>query len=243
MRPIDIAREICANAVMGMPPVRQWRLRKQRTTQPDVSAQAAGINAQFDFFHSHIGSLDGKIVAEIGPGDTIGLAALFQRAGAARYVAVDRFLGDVCGTFANEVYSKLGGVDMSRVMLHRRSIEDRIPNERVDLVVSYNVIEHLRDPLLALSNMAAMLKPGGTMIHRIDYGPHGCWQHYPDPLTFLRVPNWLWAMMGSARGYPNRVRHSRISAHIQTLGLTLKEDLTMRGDFVLSAEIVCHAAL
>jgi len=66
---------------------------------------------------------------------------------------------------------------------------------------------------------ALLLKPGGTAVHRVDFSPHGCWSAYPDPLTFLRFPDWLWNLMGAHRGIPNRHRHDEFCAAFEAAGL------------------------
>jgi hypothetical protein len=93
---------------------------------------------------------------------------------------------------------------------------------------------------LAVRHMSGMLKPGGRMIHRVDYGPHGVWLAAADPLSFLRVPRWLWAAIGSNRGYPNRVRHPQLVQLLRDQGLHVCERITREhGRDVMDAELVC----
>ncbi len=90
---------LAANLAMGVPAIRAARVRMGRTTGASPDDKAREILAQFLFFTGTIGpdELRGKTVLEIGPGDAIPLAPLFLGAGAARYVALDRFLGEVVG--------------------------------------------------------------------------------------------------------------------------------------------------
>jgi hypothetical protein len=74
--------------------------------------------------------------------------------------------------------------------------------------------------------MAALLKPGGVTIHRVDYSAHGRWSLYPNRLTFLTIPGPVWRLMGSQRGESNRMRHSQILAAGRKAGLEMRTIMT-----------------
>lgn len=65
-------------------------------------------------------------------------------------------------------------------------------------------MEHLFDPVAALDGMLEALRPGGTLVHRIDLRVHGMFrgQH---PLTFLTLPDAIYTRMTRNSGRPNRV--------------------------------------
>jgi hypothetical protein len=244
-----IARELAANAAMGIPPIKRRRVRTGRTIGFPADTKAQLVLEQFNFYVAAIGldNIPGKVIAEIGPGDAVPLALLFLAAGARRYVAVDRFLGDIYGSHALGLYSALekilpdrllDGLNhlyqtercksvsellqlQDRVQLYRTPIEraSEAPNLNVDYIVSFNVCEHLADLPRALHGMRSMMAPAGLMVHRIDYGPHDIWQSYRNPLAFLTVPHLLWRLTTSNRGCPNRVRHNELMLMIRALGL------------------------
>jgi len=236
----DVAREILANLSMAAPALRNWRVRKGRTTAKDISTQAQQVHSEFRFFVGTIGhgALAGATVVEIGPGDTIALAPLFLQAGASRFIAYDRFPGDVYSPYAIELYIQLTGLShgavkslmADRVHIRPISIEDADPvrEEQADFIVSFNVIEHLVDPLLALEKMTAILRRDGLMVHRVDYGPHDVWTSYRNQFAFLTVNPWLWRLMGRNRGYPNRVRHKDLLSKLRGLGLNVDERVTQK---------------
>jgi SAM-dependent methyltransferase len=243
-----LLRELAANVAMGIPPIRRRRLKGLRTGNSQVELEAAKIVAEFDFLRDSAGALRNKTVVEIGPGDAVGLAPLFISAGAARYIALDRFLGDVWSPRADALYDQIAGLRgpfepnwQTKVELLRVSIEQvgqTLP--AADLIVSFDVIEHLADVPLAVRHMRGMLKPTGRMIHRVDYGPHGVWLSAQDPLSFLRVPRWLWMAFGSNRGYPNRLRHPQFVQLLRQQGLYVCERITRNhGPDVMDAELVC----
>ncbi len=245
---ITILRELAANIVMSIPMGRRLRLKGLRTSATTVSDEAKKIIAEFDFFKDSAGNLEGKTVVEIGTGDAIGLAPLFLSAGAVLYVAFDRFPGNVWGPQAEALYGELARLRgpfqanwRERTKLCKTAIEAVAQYPiKADLIVSFNVIEHLSDLARAVRNMVALLKPDGMMIHRVDYGPHGVWLSSRGALDFLRVPARLWNVMGSHRGYPNRVSHAGFTQILKSSGLQVSERVTQaRGSYAMDAEIMC----
>jgi SAM-dependent methyltransferase len=246
--PRAFIREFAANTAMAVPVIRRTRLKGMRTRAQSVQFEARKIGAQFDFLRDSAAEIAGKVVVEIGPGDALGLAPLFIAAGAARYIGVDRFLGDVWGSGANALYDELERLRgpfpsgwRQQITLVRHSIEKSVPGmPQADIIMSFDVIEHLLDLPQAVRNMSTLLKPDGCMIHRIDYGPHGVWLSTEDPLSFLSVPDWLWTAIGSNRGYPNRVRHRQFVQLLEAQGLRVAERVTRRqGTDVMDAELAC----
>jgi SAM-dependent methyltransferase len=228
-----VAREILANVAMGVPTVTWLRSKLgQRTTFFSLSDRTEQMRRQFAFFMGALGDVRGKTIAELGPGDTVALGALLLKAGAARYIAYDRFAGNVFGPDAVQLYEALGAPLKERDVSIRGGIEDvNISTEpKVDIFISCDVLEHVKDPLLALRNMAAMLTPDGVMVHRIDYSAHDVWRSYDNPFTFLMFPRSLWNAMTSNRGCPNRVRHVELTNELRRLGLHVDDRVTHRFD-------------
>ncbi len=258
IRTSHLLRESAANWAMGLAFVRKWRVKHGRTLTGHASAQIRLILDQFDFFIEAIGweRVQGKTIIEIGPGDAIPHGLLFLGAGAKRYVAVDRFLGGVSNASAQNLYRALilaapdriirewsdSGLDPYRypfpeagrkspaVGLVAESIEetDFKGMGTGDVILSFNVIEHLSDLSRAFANMARMLNPDGLMIHRVDYGPHHLWRTYRNPLTFLTASQRAWSLMGGNRGYPNRKRHSQVLAVLCQSGFRNADRITGR---------------
>ncbi len=238
---------------MRLGPVVAWRNRKGRySDQLDPKTPLE----QLAFFREALGDdgIEGKVVVEIGPGDALALGMLLLGLGATKYIAIDRFPGDLAGERAHRLYSELARVapeevraGLSRtgrpaedfpwtdgpeapVVVLSQSIEraDLGGVGPADVVVSYNVLEHLSDLAAAFVGMAKILRPGGRMVHRIDYGPHGFWRGRPNPLEFLAVPDPLWSAMGSARGMPNRHRHPEVMAALAAAGFDASATITRR---------------
>ena len=49
-----------------------------------------------------------------------------------------------------------------------------------------------------------LLRPGGVMLHEVDLRSHQTYEKHA--LQFLEYPSWLWRLMSSHNGEPNRVR-------------------------------------
>jgi hypothetical protein len=242
----DVSAEIIKNAAMNIPLIRRRRLDQPRAgvrfTGKDSDLQRYAFQS-LTVLEQITGKLQGQSVCEIGPGDflTSGLALL--AAGADSYMAIDRFAGDYSCLEGREWYSGIqaawprvypeiswpGWLDATRfpeayperVRTSAVRIESAKEIGTFDIVCSFQVGEHVSDVEEFASSTARLLKPGGMAVHRIDFGPHGVWRSYRDPLTFLRIPEPVWQAMGSARGTPNRRRVHEVEAAFRAAGLSV----------------------
>lgn len=194
--------------------------------------------------------LRGKTFLELGPGDAVPVAFGALAIGATNYIACDRFPGTLNGPIARNIYDgvrKHCSPDLINA-LHQRGLDPDafpwlpnppgnppviqfhavaaealhtvVPPASVDVVYSYNVIEHVTDPEAVFASAFRILRPDGIMLHRIDFGPHGCWLNYRNPLLFMTISEPIWQAMGSNRGMPNRVRRPEILSALSRQGFT-----------------------
>lgn len=244
----DVMFDVCKNAAMALPLLRQWRLRRPRTAAAfDGSIKQLeryAFNPLRYLLRLH-GSIRGLAIAEVGPGDYLTSGLSMLAAGASSYTAIERFVGDFGGSTAKEWYR---GIEMNwpeffpdipwpdhlRGALFPEDARDRVtlvdapferykPERQFDIVCSFQVGEHLSDISVFAQMHSRILAPNGVAIHRVDFAPHGQWMAYADPLTFLRLPDWLWSMLSSHRGLPNRVRHHEFLAAFKAAGLAITE--------------------
>ncbi|MEX2649856.1 MAG: methyltransferase domain-containing protein [Alphaproteobacteria bacterium] len=152
-------------------------------------------------------------LAEIGPGDSLGVAVMALARGAREVHTVDRYRTVRDATREEAILAALAGRHGPLVASPRGVVEHGgVPAEtffaRTDLdfdwIVSRAVLEHLYDPVAALDAMRARLAPGGVMVHRIDLRDHGMFAGH-HPLTFLTVPDAIYRLMTRGAGRPNRV--------------------------------------
>jgi hypothetical protein len=176
-------------------------------------------------------SFKGATVMEIGPGDNVVQGIAVLALGAASYHAIDRFLGDVESENARRLYRRVAEelpkrynipcasipdpetfpqrLKGERVFLKRKGIEDFQPiglTGKADVVFSHGVGAHVASAKAFAEASFEWLKPGGTAVHRIDFGPVVCWDRYENPLTFMTVNKMMWSLASSHRGLSNRVR-------------------------------------
>ena len=241
----SIAIEVAKNAAMSSQLIRSRRLRKARAGE-----FFSGTDAQLERYafqslrmlQDEADGVEGRTVLEIGPGDflTSGLALL--AGGASSYTSLDRFVGDPSSSEGKRWYlaiqqnwsrffPQLKWPDWldaegfpenypERIHLIREGVEDFIPTEKFDVVCSFQVAEHVRSIDSFASFNASSLSSTGVAVHRVDFGPHGLLMQSDNPFAFLIVPNWLWRLMVSSRGLPNRYRVNELEEAFERVGLT-----------------------
>jgi SAM-dependent methyltransferase len=190
--------------------------------------------------------LRGATAVEIGPGDNVVQAMALLALGVAKYHAVDRFLGEVGSENARRLYRRVAGelpklysipedaipdpnsfpqsLERGKVTLWRKGVEDfeSLPLAgQADLVFSHQVGGHVASATAFVRASFAWLKPGGTAVHRIHFGPVVCWDRYANPLTFMTVNGVLWSLASSHRGISNRVRFDEYCEEFRRAGFRL----------------------
>jgi SAM-dependent methyltransferase len=204
-----------------------------------------------------VSALAGRRVGEIGPGDHVPAALLLLAAGARDYTAFDRFPGDVAGARAKQLYGALArdlaaahpglaaglrerGIDAARFpdaypelvrFVHGpiESLHDAV-SPGLDVLFSYNVVEHLSDVAALARASERLLAPRGVAVHRVDFGPHDVWFARGSDLEWLTIPDTVWRWMGSRRGAPNRLRYHEVVEQLARPGLRVEARVLERFD-------------
>lgn len=186
--------------------------------------------------------LAGKTLLEYGPGDLPGVALLMVAHGARKVWCVDRFpmmrlsekniavLRDLLGRLSGGALQRAracfvrngepdSGFNPTRIeyRVHARGLS-RL-KDCADMVYSRAVLEHVDDLAATYADMRAALAPDGIAIHLVDLKSHGL--HRDNPLDFLTWPDWLWKLMYSHKGVPNRWRRIHHRQDTQSAGLRL----------------------
>lgn len=197
----------------------------------------------FRNLESHLAKVDVELgpelaVCELGPGDSLCLAALIAARGA-RYVGVDPWgptLEPDLYLLAEAYLKEQAGIDTSRWVdasrdpvqlastIQRETKSEALPSEAFDLVFSVAVLEHVREPRQALSETLRLLRPGGYALHQIDYEDHR--GRGAAGWDFLRFSEAEWERMHEgelARDYTNRLRHSHWRRLVDELGFEVVE--------------------
>lgn len=214
----------------------------------ESSGQAASyFRTCFDDYFSRLGVspadicafLTGKRILEYGPGDLPGVALLMVAHGAEAVVCVDRFplmqLSEKNVAVINDLLSSLGPKQRLRAescFLHTGNLAAGFNPERIryridssglsglrdeiDLALSRAVLEHVNDLAATFSDMHAAMKHDAIAIHQVDLKSHGL--HQTNPLDFLSWPDYLWRLMYSYKGVPNRLRITSYRATLAQVG-------------------------
>jgi len=83
----------------------------------------------------------------------------------------------------------------AKATYHQGLLEDtRIP-EKVDLLYSFDVLEHVEDLDGFFSYCGEVVKPGGYMLHKFDLSGHGLFEDPMPPLDFQTFPKWLFDLI------------------------------------------------
>lgn len=237
--------EFAKNVAMGIGPIRSMRLNSERirtSTTPDKSLLDRHAFRLPGLVLKHVGSVEGKDVVEIGPGDHIGTGLVFLALGARSYTALDRLMRNYSTALARTwhalvqdnfaaTFSRAWPKGLSHDSFPQKydnvkclpmSIEDLGDcHKQYDIVCSHAVAEHVSSvPKFAEANRR-LLSDSGTALHVVDFGGHG-WQRKGDEMLFTRIPEWAWSAMGSNRGYPNRVSFPAFRLILESAGLDVQ---------------------
>lgn len=191
------------------------------------------------------GILRGARVLEYGPGDFLGVAVALVGKGASSVTCVDRFplarstphntaayetlldaltvserrRADCCFNRPGRPASGVNPAMIRYVVQRSGLIGER---DAFDVVLSRAVLEHVDHLEATMQDTAAGLRAGGRAIHLVDLSSHRL--HRANPLDFLTWPDWLWRLMYSHKGVPNRLRidsyrKAAARAHLEILKL------------------------
>lgn len=243
-----VVGEILRNTLMHIPLASRLRKRAysvQKDAVMEVERQKELMWNNYALALDAVGGLsriDGASVLEVGPGPILATGVLFIAHGAAAYHAIDRYdvfrrdqpvrcaYGDLIAALPERLRKRCDGLVNpvvgsrlfdGRIVTGTLTIEEaaaQLPRGSFHLIVSHNVLEHVQDLRATLESMKTLLAPGGVMVHRVDVSTHTL-RAGVHPLWQLTVPDLLWALMYSARAYPNRLRPTTYWEFAACLGL------------------------
>ena len=201
---MNIVRDSIHNAILGVPAIRRWAAKKQRT---GIDGDPVRARKTLDYFASKV-PIHGKRILEIGPGKTLDLLRLALDDGAAACSAVDII------ELLDPVSAAAQGIDY-QIYDGRRLPHD---DGAFDLVIAADVFEHLRYPEITVPEIHRVLSDGGHVITLINLKDHYYDWHHPESewLNFLRYsPAAWWAMTSNRSAFCNRLRYSDWKALFQ----------------------------
>jgi SAM-dependent methyltransferase len=190
-----IARSMAINLLLAVPVMRRLVTVKHVTGIDGDEAQARQL---LNFFEG-MADIKDAVVLELGPGKTLETLQ-FARERGAKYVIA----ADIINYHSPE-------------SAHRRGVDYRlfdgvrlpVPDGSVDVVWACYCMQHFRDPQAMLKEIHRALRPGGTLICRVDLRDHYHMFVSGRQYDCLRHPPSLWRWMAWNRSsYVNRLRLS-----------------------------------
>jgi SAM-dependent methyltransferase len=179
------------------------------------------------------------IVAELGPGDSAGVAMLLRGEGCTQVDLIDRYYSDRNLEQQDKIYQLLANkYNLNHLkttdIWDEKAIEgiswkigeaaeDYFANcaqtgdKSYDYIVSCAVLEHLYDPLDCIVQMVKCLKPGGQMFHFIDFRDHEMFTPVKHELYYLQIPTSAYVLATKNAGRPNRILTHRYRGILESL--------------------------
>lgn len=205
-----VAREVLLNYAIRVPFVRALARARHVT---GMNEDRAAILATTEFYESHL-RFEGRRILELGPGQTFGVLREALARGADSCVALDivRYFSDKEAT--NQ------GIDYRIFDGGRMPLED----SSVDLIVSSDVFEHVRQPSEVLRESRRVLREGGMLVSRVDLRDHFFLSDKSGWLNCFEYSERTWNLMTFNRSnFINRLRQSEWQELAERAGFTKVE--------------------
>ncbi len=198
------------------------------------------FSGQGDFFRD-------KYILEIGPGPDLMLGLMLLDGGAKYYQAIDFFpvLSSPPYFYANlrarlsSLPAQLATDQVIKAIKNKTPLETRqigykiisitdqslvaTEKNKYDLIFSKDVLEHVSDLGAAFKNMRQLLRPGGRLIHKVDFGTHTSFIQDVDRLNFLRYSDSVYERFVKFNGGPNRLRLNKLIEIASKNGLEVEK--------------------
>lgn len=177
-------------------------------------------------------ALKGKVLLELGPGDSIATVIIANCKGAKAFL-VDSGHHALCNkSFYTALSKRLGNCDLRDIfddfdlLSSKYYLTEGIDSLRkfddssVDFIFSNAVLEHIRyaEFEVLISELRRIIKPCGFMSHEVDFR-----DHLGGSKNNLRFPNYLWEsrFFSSSGFYTNRISYSHMLAIFKKSGFSV----------------------
>lgn len=151
----------------------------------------------------------GLTVLEVGTGATNGSCYELAARGAKRALSLEPFVALNREKDAQQMAaSGMQRDDLAR-NVERLIFTAQLPDGSVDCILSNSVLEHVTEPEALFAELARLLRPGGFMLHIVDYRDH----YFRYPYQFLTCSKKTWDRWLN----PGDLPRWRISDHIAAL--------------------------
>ncbi len=220
---MPVIPEILKNLLIQLPPVKAMAKKKHIT---GVNQSEGGIDTIYNLYNKYA-DFSNKDVIELGPGHTYGVACKIKESGAKSISIIDieKYIPEkvlIENPFLNYIIYQ--GNEMP------------VQEKSCDLILSYTVYEHLRNPEMTIKETYRILKNGGIAVHLIDLGDHLYYGAKGNPdkvFNCLRYSKAVWNLMSMNRSiYVNRLRQSDWIRMHQNAGFEIVETVPAINDHI-----------
>lgn len=156
---------------------------------PQAESEAADWDSFFRFFPDHLvkDALAGKAVLDFGSGYG-GRTVEYKLCGAAQVAGIEPFENMVALSNRYAAHRGVTGVEF-RACGHQ---EIPYPDNSFDVVISYDVLEHVEDPRIAMCEIRRVLRPGGLSVNVFPVY-FGARSHHLDYVSTVPGLHWLFS--------------------------------------------------
>ncbi len=176
-----------------------------RTNQGLVSA-ALVVDAYETLLDQKGVSPEGGIVLEIGCGATNAVGCEISARWGAKWIGLEPYAAFLPGADARGREEAAGRRPGAEIDVRRVQDLDDVPDASIDLILSNSVLEHVFDLDGLCREMRRVLRPGGAMLHRVDYRDH----FFKYPFHFLMFSEAVWQKLLG----PGDLTRRRLSEHV-----------------------------
>ena len=218
-----------------------WDSRRPMGNTSSASYARSVWRFHLENYKSHKDGCTPPVIAEFGPGATLGscIAALCDGVGKAialdvcPYASKDsknlKMLDELIPdsnrmmeyALLREAVIRVGSDDRKTLLQYVAPWTDLnvLPEDSVDLIFSHSVMEHVSHPIEAYKAFSRWLKPGGIMSHKIDHSSHAITKSWNGHYAMSGV---LWSMIVGGRPYLlNRMTPIQHRDAIQSVGFKI----------------------
>ncbi len=210
---------------LGIHKIFFWKMYSSNFLSLDSSFESVKI-----FIEKESYTFKNKVCLELGPGNSYINAYNFLLNGAKKVILVDKYSRyieskkqkDFLREEKNFIKKKYGikSIGKQDIKFLEGDLKELDLGEKVDLVYSISVFEHIKDVEGIIKKLATIVKKGGVMYHRIDMRDH---YNFSNPFLFLKYSKSTWERSLTKEGvsYTNRMRYPEFKDLFEKYGFKI----------------------